>query len=57
MSHDVALMAQGLPNALLEALAMEKPCVASRIYGMPEVVVDGETGYCFEAGKASGSSG
>ena len=35
---------------LLEALAMEKPCVATRAYGMPEVVVDGETGYCFPSG-------
>jgi len=41
---------EGLPNVLLEALAMETPCVASRIMGCPEVVVDGETGFCFEAG-------
>ena len=36
---------EGLPNVLLEALAMEKPCVATRSYGSPEVVVDGMTGY------------
>lgn len=41
---------EGLPNVLLEALAMEKPCVATRAYGMAEVVVDGKTGYCFPAG-------
>ena len=29
---------------------METPCVATRIYGMPEVVVDGETGFCFDCG-------
>lgn len=29
---------------LLEALAMETPCVSSRIMGCPEVVIDGETG-------------
>jgi glycosyltransferase involved in cell wall biosynthesis len=41
---------EGLPNVLLEALAMEKPCVATRSYGSPEVVVDGETGFCFPSG-------
>ena len=51
---------------LLEALAMEKPCVATRAYGMPEVVLDGVTGYTFASGdvdaladaihKISGSS-
>lgn len=52
----LASFLEGLPNALLEALAMEKPCVASRIYGMPEVVVDGKTGFCFEAGKVDDES-
>jgi len=41
---------EGLPNVLLEALAMEKPCVATAKYGMPEVVIDGETGYTFPSG-------
>lgn len=43
---------EGLPNVLLEALAMRVPCVSSRIMGCPEVVIDGETGFCFEAGNA-----
>jgi glycosyltransferase involved in cell wall biosynthesis len=47
---------EGLPNVLLEALAMETPCVASRIMGCPEVVVDGQTGYCFEAGDLKDES-
>lgn len=42
---------EGLPNVLLEALAMEKPCVASRIMGCPEVVRDNVTGFCFECGN------
>ena len=41
---------EGLPNVLLEALAMEKPCVATNKYGMPEVVIDGTTGYVFPSG-------
>lgn len=41
---------EGLPNVLLEALAMEKPCIATRAYGMSEVVLDGKTGYCFPSG-------
>lgn len=42
---------EGLPNVLLEALAMEKPCVASRITGCPEVIRDGVTGWTFEDGN------
>ena len=38
---------------LLEALAMEKPCVATNKYGMPEVVIDGKTGYVFPSGDVS----
>jgi glycosyltransferase involved in cell wall biosynthesis len=35
---------EGCPNAILEAMAAGKPVVAARTGGVPEVVVDGETG-------------
>ena len=35
---------EGLPNAALEALAMDVPVLATRVGGTPEVVTDGETG-------------
>ena len=35
---------EGLPNAALEALAMEVPVLATRVGGTPEVITDGVTG-------------
>lgn len=41
--------AEGVPVVLMEAMAMEIPCVASRITGIPELIDDGEDGLLFTA--------
>ena len=42
---------EGFPMVLLNAAACSLPVVASRIYGCSDAVIDGETGYLFEAGN------
>jgi glycosyltransferase involved in cell wall biosynthesis len=43
---------EGLPLSLLEAAAMGKPAVATRLAGLPEIVVDDKTGYVVQPGDA-----
>ena len=42
--------AEGLPIVLMEAMAIGKPVVATRIAGIPELVEDGRTGWTVEPG-------
>jgi len=41
---------EGMPLTVIEAMAAARPVVASAVGGVPEVVVDGETGIVFPAG-------
>jgi glycosyltransferase involved in cell wall biosynthesis len=41
---------EGLPNVLLEAMALEVPCVATRIAGIPKLITDGSDGLLVPAG-------
>jgi len=44
--------AEGLPVALMEAMALETPVVTTAISGTPELVVDGVTGDLVAAGRS-----
>lgn len=44
---------EGLPGAMLEAMALGKACVASRVNAVPEAVKDHETGLLVEPGDSA----
>lgn len=46
-----SLYKEGLPNVILESLAMKTPIIASNIGGISEVLQDGQNGYLVEPGK------
>lgn len=41
---------EGIPNAIIEAMAMKLPILASKHSGIPEAVIDGENGLLCEEG-------
>lgn len=45
-----SLYKEGLPNVLLESMAMGVPVISSNIGGVTEIVIEGETGYVVEPG-------
>jgi glycosyltransferase involved in cell wall biosynthesis len=47
-------LSEGIPMALLEAMATSRPIVASRVGGIPEIVEDGFEGYLVEPMDVNG---
>ena len=43
---------EGLPNTVLEAIAMEIPVVSTAVAGVPELIEDGITGYLSPIGDS-----
>jgi len=41
---------EGIPTVIIETLAHQRPVIASRVSGIPELVVDRETGFLVEPG-------
>ncbi len=48
---------EGLPNVVLESMAMSTPVVSTRLAGTPEVVHEGETGLLVEPGDVEALGG
>lgn len=48
---------EGIPVALMEAMAVGKPVVASRLSGIPELVEDGRTGFLVPPGDSTALAG
>ena len=48
---------EGMPNALMEAMAFARPCVASNVGGIPELIEEGHSGLRFEAGDDEALAG
>lgn len=44
---------EGLPIALLEAMALGIPSISTNIFGIPEAIIDGVTGLLIERGDSS----
>jgi glycosyltransferase involved in cell wall biosynthesis len=42
---------EGIPLTLMEAMAMGKPVLAPNITGIPELVINGKTGFLYHAGS------
>ena len=50
----LASIREGLPNVLLEAMALEVPIVSTRVNGVPRLIQDGRNGFLVSAGDGAG---
>jgi colanic acid/amylovoran biosynthesis glycosyltransferase len=43
---------EGIPNTMIEALAHQRPAISTRLSGLPELIIHGETGLLVTPGDA-----
>lgn len=56
LAADICLLSthfEGLPLVVLEAMALARPCVATAVDGIPEIVDQGATGLLYDHGDAA----
>ncbi|KKS07723.1 MAG: Glycosyl transferase group 1 [Parcubacteria group bacterium GW2011_GWB1_41_4] len=49
----VPSLSEGLPRVILEAQALGKPVIASKVGGIPELITDGRNGFLFKVGDSN----
>ena len=49
----VPSLSEGLPRVILEAQALAKPVIASKVGGIPELITDGRNGFLFKVGDSN----
>jgi len=47
-----SLYKEGLPNVLLESMSMSVPVISSNLGGVPEIIINGKTGFMVEPGNS-----
>lgn len=47
-----SLFPDNFPTVCIEAMAAGRPVIASKVGGIPELIIDGETGILFDSGKS-----
>jgi glycosyltransferase involved in cell wall biosynthesis len=52
--YALSSLREGLPNVVLEAMAMEVPVAATRVAGVPRLIANGENGLLAEPGDLAG---
>ena len=51
IKYNINSFTESMPNAILEAMANQKPVVATAVGGVPDLINSSKCGFCFELGN------